>query len=439
MRRSITLSVLLVGLLLLLAALLFFRRANAQYGAALALCPGPDLYGYTCEGGTAFAYIDATTDTRLYQDDGVTQINLPFPFTFYGTTYENIYASSNGNLQFGPNPSAQYSNRCIANGVDPAQGDMIAPFWDDLDLTAFGYLETELVGDEPGRIFVIEWDDIPIFGNSDDRVTFEVQLFEEDNHILFLYNDVTLIDGNNGASATIGLQSAAQGVGLQYGCNQPVVANASQIRFVHPQNANADVGGVEVGAPQGPAAQTLAAKGVLADLLAGLARSEAQALPELNRRWRQQMPPRTAVWEWVDLQQSSANALLLVWRGTAAHPLTRLVLIQTEENGAYRVELDTLLSQRDDPSTAVVFAGRGDVTGDEWEDILLHDPESGHAFVISAQTGTPVVYPLPVNCRGSIAILNEVERALVVADGCADVDGRVTFPWVAGAFQAQMP
>ena len=170
-------------LLLLLTAvvILFFvlrRDTQAAYGTAVALCPGPDLYGYTCDSGTAFAYIDATIDTRLYADDGVTSLDLPFPFTFYGTTYTEIQASSNGNLQFG-NANAFFGNSCMDQAPVSGMGDMMAPFWDDLDLTAFGFLEYELVGEAPNRIFVLEWDNIPRFGDPDDRVTFAVQLFEE--------------------------------------------------------------------------------------------------------------------------------------------------------------------------------------------------------------------------------------------------------------------
>jgi hypothetical protein len=84
MRRRLGLLIFLAFGIALIAfiALFFSRRANAQYGDALALCPGPDLYGYACDGGTAFAYIDATNDTFLYEDDGVTTFRFPFPSLF---------------------------------------------------------------------------------------------------------------------------------------------------------------------------------------------------------------------------------------------------------------------------------------------------------------------------------------------------------------------
>jgi hypothetical protein len=55
-------------------------------------------------------------------------------------------------------------------------GDMVAPYWDDLDLRFVGYLETEVVGETPDRIFVVEWDEVPRY-DSEDLLTFEVQFF----------------------------------------------------------------------------------------------------------------------------------------------------------------------------------------------------------------------------------------------------------------------
>lgn len=89
---------------------------------------------------------------------------------------------------------------------------------------------------------MLEWDDIPRYDDPGDRVTFAVQLFEETQDILFLYADVTMLQGNNGSSATIGIQSEAQGLALQFGCNQPVVADASRVRFTVPEDANGDLG-----------------------------------------------------------------------------------------------------------------------------------------------------------------------------------------------------
>ena len=150
-----------VVLLVLVVAFVLIWRARSQpvYGPAVALCPGPDRYGYTCEGAAAYAYVDATTPIELFADDGVARLELPFPFPFYGATYDEVNVGSNGNLQF-TTRSPLYPASCLAPAV--GLGDAIAPYWADLDLTLHGALETAVVGETPARIFVVEWDNVPL-------------------------------------------------------------------------------------------------------------------------------------------------------------------------------------------------------------------------------------------------------------------------------------
>ncbi|MCA9898499.1 MAG: hypothetical protein H6654_19175 [Ardenticatenaceae bacterium] len=434
-------------LLLLVAVIvaLFFifrRDTQAAYGTAVALCPGPDLYGYTCDSGTAFAYIDATTDTRLYQDDGIATLDLPFPFTFYGTTYTQIRASSNGNLQLGgSNPF--FANGCMNEAPVPNMGDMIAPYWDDLDLTSFGYLEYDVVGEAPDRIFVLEWDDIPRFGDPEDRVTFAVQLFEESQDILFLYEDVTLLEGNNGSSATIGIQSEAQGLALQFGCNQPVVANASRIRFTEPEEANGDLG-LEVASielAQAALSTTVApetyAKGDVLDLIQQLNLQGAAALPGMNTRWLSQSPPRTARWQWLDLTGDGRDDLLLVRGSTAQHPyLTDLLLLTPDTNGAFSLLHRETLSSRSQPILRPEIIATGDLTQNGRADVLLWDAASGQSMVLTSQDGAIRLLTLPDNCQGSAGLLDLNADGLleVVRDGCDGENGRTTIQWNGSEF-----
>ena len=65
------------------------------------------------------------------------QLDLPFPFIFYGREYTTVTAAVNGNLQFGSdNPLAFPSCLLPAAGM----GQLISPYWADLDLTLFGAL-----------------------------------------------------------------------------------------------------------------------------------------------------------------------------------------------------------------------------------------------------------------------------------------------------------
>lgn len=416
--------------------LLFVLRRDTQaaYGTAVALCPGPDLYGYTCDSGTAFAYIDATTDTFLYADDGVITLELPFPFTFYGTTYTELRASSNGNVQFG-NGNTFYGNECLNEGPVAGMGDMIAPFWDDLDLTSYGYLEYDVVGEAPDRIYVLEWDNIPRFGDSEDRVTFALQLFEGSQDILFLYEDVNLLEGNNGSSATIGIQSEAQGLALQFGCNQPVVANASRIRFTEPEEANADVEGVETAVIQ--PATPLYTKGDVADLLDQMNLQGPAALADMHVRWLNQSPPRTAVWQWLDLTGDGQDELILLRTSTAQHAnLNDLMIFTPDAAGTFSLLHYQPLTSREQPGGRPELAATADLTQDGLPEVVVRDTASGQSFVLMAGAGTVQQMSLPGRCTGSLGIMDVDEDGLaeVVQDGCEGVNGRSVIQWNGAAF-----
>ena len=426
---------LLLSLIIVILFFVFRRDTKAAYGTAVALCPGPDLYGYTCESGTAFAYIDATIDTRLYDDDGVTTIQLPFPFTFYGTTYTELNASSNGNLQFG-NGNPFFGNSCMDLQPVIGMGDMIAPYWDDLDLTAFGFLEYEVVGEAPERIFVLEWDDIPRFGDPEDRVTFAVQLFEASQDILFLYEDVTMFEGNNGSSATIGIQSEAQELALQFGCNQPVVANASRIRFAEPELANGDIG-LETAVSSIPVPEFTVAKGDIAELINQMNVQGLAALADMNGRWLNQSPPQMATWEWLDLTGDGRDELLLLRASTAQYPhLTDLTILAADNDGQMNLLHAQPLSSRSQPIARPEIIATADLTEDNVADVVLQENGSGQGIVLSLHDGTATLLSLPGSCFGSIGVFDLDEDGLleIVRNGCEGENGRVSTQWNGSSF-----
>jgi hypothetical protein len=414
-------------------ALFFLIRGStrADYGPAIALCPGPDQYGYLCESGEGYAYLDAATDTLLYEDDGTTQLDLPFPFTFYGTTYTAVTASSNGNLQFGSD-NAWFGNECMNGGPVSNMGDMIAPFWDDLDLRFLGFLESETFGVAPDRVFVVEWDDIPRFGdNDDDRVTFEVQLFEKSHDIVFLYEDVTTLGAYNGSSATIGLQSEVQGLALQYGCFQPVVADASGIYFPHPAEPNAQVGMDTVIHKEGETAPLPIAKGHVEELMEMVERWGPTVLDRLSDHWLSLTPQRVSDWRWLDMTGDGHDELLLLWRGDAQHPeLSELMIIEYDRAGQTTLLFNERLSTRKAPRANVIIADAADVTHDGVYDVLLADSTSNRLEVVSATPGEPLIHSVPERCSGRLVLLDSDNdgRLEIIRDGCPS-NGRIGYVW----------
>src|SRR5580765_6424926 len=82
--------------------------------------------GYTSSTSTGNALVPGTTFVPGSRcDDCMTSVALPFPFTFYGTTFNSLNASSNGNLQF------TSSNSALTNSCLPASGmnNLISPHW----------------------------------------------------------------------------------------------------------------------------------------------------------------------------------------------------------------------------------------------------------------------------------------------------------------------
>ena len=76
-------------------------RAGHQGSAGfLGATPTPCIVQYVCTVTPGATIVPGTTDTGNHTDDGVTNVTLPFPFTLYGTGYNSVNVSSNGNAQF---------------------------------------------------------------------------------------------------------------------------------------------------------------------------------------------------------------------------------------------------------------------------------------------------------------------------------------------------
>jgi len=429
-----------LALLVLLVAFVIIWRARSQgvFGPAVALCPGPDRYGYTCEGGAAYAYVDAIAATGLLADDAVITLDLPFPFTFYGATYTDVNVSTNGNLQFttdNPRPRPD----CLAPAA--GMGDLIAPYWADLDLTAHGALETAVVGEAPARVFVVEWDDVPVYGtDSSDRVTFAVQLFETSNDIVFLYEDPTTAGGGNGGAAVAGIQSERQDLSLTYSCRQPVLPAPGGLRLAHPAEPNRDAGQPEdapaaVGPTgSGPTAAATPAKGPLAELLAAYAARGPAALAALQGQWATGRPARAFVWRAADLTGDGTAELVVAWGGGPGAPeLTEVAVLAVDEGQPPAVLFDRRPTTRQASYAAIAPAEVADLTGDGRDDVVLRDDKSGATWVLSAAAGAPVLLDVPARCTGGLVVRDSDGRPSLIRDGC-DRPGRVGVVWDGAAF-----
>lgn len=155
----------------------------------------PPVRGGTTNAGTIVvsqAVFETNFGTLLSKcDDCFFQQTLPFPFTFFGQTYNSVFVNNNGNLTF------SFGDSTFTPTVDffPSQ-PRISPFWDDLiSGSIFGFPapsnEGLYVNDTIPGEFVVTWLHQQIYCCVGDD-TIQAILFP-DGRIQFAYNGITTI------------------------------------------------------------------------------------------------------------------------------------------------------------------------------------------------------------------------------------------------------
>jgi len=165
----------------------------AWSAAAYADTGGPGKGGYewadSDEDGVLFEWLDVSaeaTSIPLGDDQQSAAVDIGFPFTFYGETYEQIRVGSNGFLSFLSNDlSDGFAGQCplpMVGGPELA----IYGFYQDLDPSedTSGPIYFDTIGETPNQMFVATWDAVEIFlkeGSESDPVTFQIVLYEGSN------------------------------------------------------------------------------------------------------------------------------------------------------------------------------------------------------------------------------------------------------------------
>jgi hypothetical protein len=178
------------------------------------------------------------TGTNLdLADDSVAQITSPFPISYGGGSFSNLFVSSNGTLSL-TDVFGQFGNYIMPIRVPYSQVvTLVAPFWEDLypipGTSQNVFWEVE--GTAPDRELVVEWRDVRSFDCREDStatVKFQVVFFESSGNVLFNYADTTFggdcSDEDRGAMATVGIQ-VAPGVGTQWSYDEQDVGDGMGI------------------------------------------------------------------------------------------------------------------------------------------------------------------------------------------------------------------
>ena len=206
---------------------------NANVTLDFTLAARTDSFGYSClvEGA---GYVQGSTAVALTGDDASATVPLPFGFQFYGTTYNQAFVSTNGNLNFLA-ASTEFTNGTIPSAATPNAA--VYAFWDDLILDASSGVFTLTSGTAPNRTFLVEWRNAAFFGATTLRVDAEAEL-RENGEIVLRYRNLDPAQGAElGNSATVGIENAAGTVALQYSANTASLSNTQTIRFRPPGSA----------------------------------------------------------------------------------------------------------------------------------------------------------------------------------------------------------
>ncbi len=170
-----------------------------------------DDFGHACA-PTAFDWVDAHDQTALFGDEIAGRLRLPFAFDFYGASYQQVYVTENGYVNFlAPDPGFYVPTAIPASSAPNAA---IYPLWMDLFITDVGAIDSETVGTAPNRAFIIEYSDVRVLGTPT-LLDFEIKLWENGS-IDLLYGGNPANPGD-GRTATVGIENATGTDALQIG------------------------------------------------------------------------------------------------------------------------------------------------------------------------------------------------------------------------------
>jgi len=155
----------------------------------------------------------ATQITSIRTDEAITPtpISLGFTFNYAGQNFTQVYVSSNGFICF-PNMGPSPTNNLLS--ASNSSFNVIAPFWDDLKVSASSnadasYKTTGTIG---SRVFTFEWLNWG-WNTTAATISFQVLLYETSGKIEFSYRREAGSTGLGGAS--IGIAAPAQ-IGADY-------------------------------------------------------------------------------------------------------------------------------------------------------------------------------------------------------------------------------
>jgi len=193
---------------------------------------GPDAYGYSAYDPydapetPDYNWIEISADSagpgtliNFTQDDQYFVFPLPFSFRYYGAQFDTFSVGANGWISIGRADADDYSNSAIPNSDGPP--NMIAAYWEDLSPQRTNSGKVWRWFDAVNHRLVIEYNHVEQYTPVGAFETFQVILLDEDYYptatndgrILCQYKSLST---NFQGEGTVGIENAAETIGLQY-------------------------------------------------------------------------------------------------------------------------------------------------------------------------------------------------------------------------------
>ena len=202
---------------------------------------GPDVYGYYWmdsdePGGPMFGWLDVSvigTDVvaDLEDDNYGGPYSIGFDFSYYGTTYEQLYVGSNGIIGFETTNMGSYSKTSIPTSSTP--NNILAWLWDDLNPLDSDNPGVHVYIDAAPERCVIQFVDYPEYSAAAGEVVNAEVILYPSGMITFQY--LSIAAGFDIANCAIGIEDAAGADGLEVAYLTSYLHDGLAIQFYEPK------------------------------------------------------------------------------------------------------------------------------------------------------------------------------------------------------------
>lgn len=180
-------------------------------------CCGRGIYDIE-QFDAVFEDISATGNNLNLGDDDGSVIPIGFSFDYFGDQFFEVGISSNGYCLFGPGSLTDFTPSAVPSQDDP--DGVVAPYWTDLNPSAFGSVTYEVRGVPGARRLIVQWTNVPHFGLNTSN-TFQVVFFETSHEIHFRYDQIAVFIAGFAPRNSLGIENdcGTHGYNLPAGCS----------------------------------------------------------------------------------------------------------------------------------------------------------------------------------------------------------------------------